>query len=252
MRIARPSPRICPLRGDAARVQLQLFERLGVRAELARKVIDDLDPLFGKHQSGRHSKPVHLVIVAGHRMDEPDRPVPRFPAAREQQAKELLLGAIRGLYGEKHELVGLASAASGTDILAHEIFGELGIESTICLPMPVDNFARLVFMGQDDWRSRFMLLKDDLKLRKLMVLSDRAGLPRWLQGSDLDPWERGNEWVMNIALAWGARHISLIAFWDGREFGDAPGGTAHMVRLAEDAGRVNIVRIDSKQLLTNG
>ena len=242
-------PRDMPIAWNAVRGQLQLFESLGVRAELARKVIDELDPLFGKCQSGRHSKPVHLVIVVGHRVDEPGRLVPRFPASKEQQAKGVLLGAIRDLYDDEHEMVGLASAASGADILAHEIFVELGIESTICLPMPADGFASLEFKGQDDWRSRFLRLKGD---RKLMVLSDRKGLPRWLRGSSLDPWERRNKWVMNVALAWGARRISLIAFWDGMEVGDASSGTAKMVRLAKDTGQVNIVRIDSKQLLASG
>ena len=54
---------------------------------------------------------------------------------------------------------------------------------------------------------------------------------------------------MKMALTWGAERITLIALWDGKEAGDAPGGTAHMVRLAEDAGKVHIQRIDSLQLV---
>jgi hypothetical protein len=47
-----------------------------------------------------------------------------------------------------------------------------------------------------------------------------------------------------MAQASGAAKVTLIALWDGKTTGDAPGGTAHMVRLAHDAGTVVEVRIE--------
>jgi hypothetical protein len=94
--------------------------------------------------------------------------------------------------------------------------------------------------------SRFLDLQ---KNHEVLVLSDREGLPRWLESSGVDSWERGNRWVMKMALTSGADRITLIALWDGKEAGDAPGGTAHMVLLAEQAGKVHIQRIDSMQLV---
>jgi hypothetical protein len=66
----------------------------------------------------------------------------------------------------------------------------------------------------------------------------------------MDFWVRGNEWVMQMARAWGADKTTLVAFWDGCEEGVGPIGTAQVVRLARDAGNVRIESIDSTQLLT--
>jgi len=75
-------------------------------------------------------------------------------------------------------------------------------------------------------------------------------LPRWLEGSGIDPWERGNSWVLEMARTRSAKKITLIALWDGKAIGDAPGGTAQMVQIARKAGTGDIVRIDSSQLLS--
>ena len=52
-----------------------------------------------------------------------------------------------------------------------------------------------------------------------------------------------------MAQTWGAERVSLIALWDGKGSGDAPGGTAHMVELARAAGTVYIETIDANLLL---
>jgi hypothetical protein len=69
------------------------------------------------------------------------------------------------------------------------------------------------------------------------------------EGRGIDPWIRGNEWVMKMARTWGANKITLLAFWDGREQGVGTGGTAQVVQLARDAGNIRLVSIDSRQLL---
>lgn len=101
-------------------------------------------------------------------------------------------------------------------------------------------------MDLDHWRSRFLDLQG---AHDILVLSDREGLPHWLHDSGENSWERGNQWVMNMALTFGAEPITLIAFWDGRQHGDAPGGTVHMVKLAQESGQVHRERIDTHQLL---
>ena len=113
--------------------------------------------------------------------------------------------------------------------------------------MPAKDYARLAFADLDTWRTRFLDLQRD---HKLFELSDKAGLPRWLAGSKMDSWERGNRWVMQLALTWGAERITLVVLWDGKKVGDAPGGTAQMVQLARDAGTVRIVTVDAKRLLS--
>jgi hypothetical protein len=137
----------------------------------------------------------------------------------------------------------LASAAPGGDILCHELCRELGIKSTICLPMPPAPYARSVFGNLDTWRSRYLDLVSRLPV---LQLSDREGLPRWLSGEPAtDPWERGNRWVLEMALTSGAGKVSLIALWDGKDFSGKPGDTG----LARQA-MVHIETIDTRRLLS--
>jgi hypothetical protein len=113
--------------------------------------------------------------------------------------------------------------------------------------MPSDDFVRIVFEDLDDWRTRFLDLKRD---REVLELSDKEGLPRWLHDSQMDSWERGNRWVLNMAETCGAERITLVALWDGKKVGDAPGGTAHMVQIAREEGDVHIVHVDTARLLS--
>ncbi len=239
-------PQDKPFAWDAARGQLALFDDLGINAGLASKVISEIDGRFVDRQPEKPKKPIHVVIFAGHRVDAPGRSEPRFPEGQENQARACIHEAVMSLLDNEHEVVGLASAAHGADILSHDVCAELGLTSTICLPMPPEDFSRFAFKNLDTWRSRFLDLQKD---HNILVLSDREGLPNWLNDSGVEPWERGNQWVMKMALTWGAQRITLVALWDGKKEGDPRGGTAHMVKLAEDAGKVHIKRIDSTQLL---
>ena len=233
---------------DAVKGQLQLYADLGVQADLARPVITAIDGRYGA-QSSPADKPAHVVLFAGHRVDAPGRVTPRFPAQQESRAKSLIRDALSEL-GQDYRLLGLASAAPGADILFHEVCAEFGIPSMCCLPMPKADYARLEFEALDAWRSRFLTLLHDQK--NVLELSDRKGLPRWLQGSDADPWERGNRWVLQMALTSEAERVTLIALWDGQDEGDAPGGTAHMVRLARSAGSIHVKVIDAQRLVSPG
>jgi hypothetical protein len=53
-----------------------------------------------------------------------------------------------------------------------------------------------------------------------------------------------------MAQTRGAKKITLIALWDGKTEGDAPGGTAQLTQIARKAGTIDIVRIDAGQLLS--
>ena len=243
-------PRTKAFGWDAARGQLELFADLGVKEELAREVIEKIDAHLAGADEKKEPKPVHLVIFAGHRVDEPGRTEPRFPAGQEKRAKSLIQEALEKILEDgRYDVKGLASAAPGTDILAHEISESLEISTTLCLAMPPDETARLLFKDLDAWRNRFLDLQGKEKKHDILYLSNRAGLPRWLEGSGLDPWERGNRWVIKMAETSGADRVSLIALWDGKPSGDAPGGTAQLVELARKAGNIRIEKIDANQLL---
>ena len=244
-----------PFALDAAKSQLKLFAALGMKADIANTVIGAIDEHFGKPEppqdqpEAEAAKPLHVIVFAGHQVDAPKRSKPRFPAETEEQAKTLIKEALENQRNQDHRLRGLASASPGADILFHEVCDELDIPTTVCLPMPSDDYARLTFKDLDQWRSRFLDLRND---ENVLVLSDQEGLPNWLHGADVDPWERGNRWVMQMALTSVTSKedkITLIALWDGKKRGDKPGGTAHMVELARDAGEVHVKIIESTKLL---
>jgi len=235
---------------DAVRGQLQLFADLGVRAGRAEKVIEEVNRKFAT-ESRPLTKPVdvplHVVVFAGHRIDRPDRPQARFPAARADRARRLIHDALAKLVSDGCEIRAYASAAPGGDLLFHEVCDELGLRSVVCLPMPADEYSRQTFRDLDDWRSRFLTLCERHRDRRgaVLELSDQAGPPRWLHGTPVDPWERGYRWVLAIARAAGAERVMLLALWDGQ-----PGGeTAHMVQLARDAGDIDVKVIDAGDLL---
>jgi hypothetical protein len=222
---------------DAAKGQLELFAKLGIKAALAEAIIADLgNPVNAPRAS--------VVIVSGHRVDEPGRDEIRFPesalASVTDRLRDELIRANQGAGGIRV----LASAAPGTDIICHELCRKLGIKSTICLPMPVESYSKTIFNDLEGWRSRFLALVGDDAER--LQLSDSPGLPKWLQGTDTDEWERANRWVLQLALSSGAPKVSLIAVWDGKALGDARGGTAHMVQIARAAGTVDIKVIEPK------
>jgi hypothetical protein len=228
---------------DSAKGQLEIYARLGVREQRARLIIDSIEAKMDKPQK----RPRHIILFAGHQVDDATRTQPRFPPAKEAQARSLIAAAMKELLTDADELTGLSSAWPGADLIWHEVCKELGAATTVCLPIPVKDHARVVFKGSDGWRSRFLDLIDDKK-RRVLTLSDREGLPRWLEGKGIDPWARGNEWVIKMALSSGAAKLTLLALWDGVE--NAGGaGTAHMVELARQAGNVRIKIIDSRQLL---
>jgi len=231
---------------NAARGQLELFTKLGYKADLATKVISTIDTLVVRPEVDAIGD-LHVVIFVGHRIDEANRAVQRFPRDQEPRARSLIRETLSKTKAGWSRIEVLASAAPGSDILCHEVCSELGIDSIVCLPMPKDIYAGLVFGDFDYWRSRYL---DLIGRRALLQLSNQHGLPRWLEGSNIDPWERGNSWVLEMAKTHGAKKITLIALWDGKTAGDAPGGTAQMVQMARKAGTIDIVRIDAGQLVS--
>lgn len=228
---------------DAAKGQLQLYALLEIKADLANEVIRTMDALVDRPEPEK--KALHTVLLAGHRVDEAGREKPRFPPDSETKARDLIREKLKAVFDPSTRLHVLSSAAPGSDILCHEICRELRIDSTICLPMPKESYSRLMFRDQDNWRARFLEL---VSSRPVLQLSDQEDLPRWLSNSGLNAWERGNRWVLEMAQAIATK-VTLIALWDGNTTGDAPGGTAHMVGLARDAGTVMEVHIDAKQLI---
>ncbi|HVG40254.1 MAG TPA: tetratricopeptide repeat-containing protein [Chitinophagaceae bacterium] len=226
---------------DAARRQLILYKQLGVMPENVQAALTS----FSKVDTEVKTKP-HYILFTGHMLDKPDREEPRFPASKENNAREAIKQAVLGeknKYGDS--LKGIAGGACGGDILFHEVCAESGIKTELYLALPREEFivSSVAFAGPQ-WIERF----DNIYKRgEPRILSEGKELPKWLQKkTDYSIWVRNNLWMLNSALVCGGMQMTLIALWNGKG-GDGEGGTAHMVEEAKSRG-AKIIVIDATTL----
>ena len=189
---------------------------------------------------------MRTILFAGHRLDDAGRPEPRFSPGMEGPARAAIRQAVDAIalqYGHVH---GVAGAASGSDIIFHEVCAELGVPTQIYLPLPEHAFiAKSVAPAGEDWVQRFLLLT----ARVPPVVADGAA-PDPASSAPGNLWERNNECLLHEALCDGAANLTVLVLWDGKA-GDGPGGTGHLVTRARDAGAA-ITIIDPETLLEEG
>ena len=228
---------------EAVRRQLSLYQRLGILSENIQAALESVPP----GAQGQVAETPRAILFTGHRIDAPGRKSPRFPAAKEKQAWDLILEAVaREKERAGGRLFGISGGASGGDILFHEACEQLGIPSQMYLVLPkADYIKSSVADSGPDWVARFNRLYDRLKPK---VLSDSEHLPRWLRAKkDYNIWQRSNLWMLHNALFISRDHLTLIALWNGTA-GDGPGGTADMVKRAQDRGAA-FIHLDTSKLL---
>lgn len=256
-----------PFARASAGAQLGLYQALGVRSEcvaagLAAVVEADArgaaEPEMKLAEAPR--SPERVLLFTGHMVDAPKRERPRFPPAAEPRARSMIREAVEAELAEAREgagggaevpAAGIGGGASGGDILFHEVCGELGIPTRMYIALPRDRYVEAsVADAGPKWIRRFDRLLAELPSR---VLAEDKELPRWLRGAakagDYSIWQRTNLWMLAAALeaATDARHLTLIALWNG-EAGDGPGGTDHMIEIVRERGGRTIV-LDAKKLL---
>jgi hypothetical protein len=148
-----------------------------------------------------------------------------------------------------HGIAGLAGASAGGDILFHEVCIELGIPSTVCLPVPArDYVASSVQYAGPEWVGRFQRLLHTLPIRQLARSSD---LPGWLKEKALyTMWERNLSWELHLALETGRNDVLLLALWDNTVPG-AKGGVGDFVNHGKARG-LPLEIVDLAQVRTSG
>jgi hypothetical protein len=172
-------------------------------------------------------RPDHVILFTGHRIDSPGRKTPRFPAACETKARDAIVSEVRKIRDAgMGRLLGVAGAACGGDILFHEVCGELGIDTLVCLAMPPEQYIAASVLPE--WVDRFYRV---VSSGAVPVLAEQGKVPAWLTDKPgYGIWQRNNLWELCIALAQDAKRLSLVALWDG------PGGTEHMIQIARKRG----------------
>ena len=249
---------------DAVNRQLDLFTRLGLFADLLgglRPVLATLEAAArqrpGAPAAAAVKPPDRVLLFAGHMIDKPDRAQPRFPAVMQATARQAIREQVDQALASwpvGATVLGIAGGASGGDILFHEVCAEQGIDTELYLPMaPAAYIAESVRVdpavdGTPSWIERFHAIAQRCGAAgNYHQLGEADSLPAWASRlRDYSIWERNNRWMLQSALAWGAPKLTLLVLWDGLG-GDAPGGTQHMVTVAEAAGAV-VRRLDSSQL----
>lgn len=162
-----------------------------------------------------------VAVFCGHRVDAPDRAVPRFPQQLEGAVYEAIHTRLKAL----DTYVGFASAASGCDILFLEALLDLGGEFNIVLPYKRDQFVQDAV--QDGtltrWEERFNRVLSHA--REVIIASD------YKPKDDAISYEYSNRLLHGLASI-RAKQLQTglvsLAVWD-RQPGDGHGGTAHTV-----------------------
>jgi hypothetical protein len=227
---------------ESETAQVEVFNSLGIfpqNCQAALEAIGVQTPAAGAGPAAVVAPPPRdrVIVATGHRADTPDRKSPRFPNTREcvDKARAWLRERVEAeKAGTKGSISGIAGAASGTDLIFHEVCAELGIGTTVVLPMPREDYCRdSVADGGPDWVERFNRL---VNANPPVLLSEDADLPVWAASiPDYGVFQRGNIFMMEAALTRRNVDVSLLALWNGKA-GDGPGGTADMVELAKEQG----------------
>ena len=244
------SPRLSPGARRSIREQVEMYRDLGVFTENVAVTLE----VLGEPEDKRTEK-IRPLVFSGHMIDAPGRVTPRFPAGQEEMAKAEITRTIRAIKaaadGQGEQLIGMAGATDGGDVLFHETCAELGIDTEVFLPVPELAYRAMATSGRRGWLERYhaVLRRARERAREKERLEDgvhilaRADrLPAWLQGrAGYSTWQRSNRWILHHAWATTTvDRVTVLALWNG-EPGDGPGGTADMVAIAQGSGADTIV-----------
>ena len=175
-----------------------------------------------------------VVVFAGHRIDAPTRPTPRFPPALEPAVACALAERLAALGAG----IGFAPAASGADLLFLEALRARGGDIHVVLPYDREQFRKdQVDLGSTSgWGERFERVL--AQATEVVVTSE--------QSSPQAPtvFEYANTFLYGWAKLRAEQleaELVPLAVWDGKP-GDGPGGTAGAVARWQARGhRVEII-----------
>lgn len=219
--------------------QLQLLQDLGFNPPNVAAGIATFDRALDRlAKPADRWQPRQVFLFSGHRIDEPNRAEPRFPADKEALAAEKI-GQTLDQFGAGAEDIAYCQAASGGDLLFLEACQKRGVRCQVLLPFPQPEFIAASIRPSTDgerWTERFYDVDKRLKQDKssMRIMPESLGpLPK-----DTDPYERCNLWLLNSALSNGIDKVRFITLWNGGG-GDGPGGTQHMYNeVQRRTGRV--------------
>jgi hypothetical protein len=168
-----------------------------------------------------------VLVFTGNMIDQPGRPMPRFPASLEST----VAAAIERAVAKVRPLAAYGSAACGADILCLERVHAGGGEIHVVLPFPPDEFRRTsVDVAAGDWAARFDRLLECATT--VTVTSDHraTGSVATFEYANLVLTGSGQLRAQLLDTT-----LCGLAVWD-RAGGGARGGSASVVSLWEERG----------------
>lgn len=162
-----------------------------------------------------------VVVFAGHMVDRPDRPSPRFPPEAEQAVKAAIAERVARLDAG----FGYSSAACGADILFLEAIGARQGRTNVVLPYARQQFVEdsVAVVPGGDWETRFARA---LEAGSEVVV---ATAQRFASGAVF--YEYANLLLLGLASLHAKMldtELVPLVLWDGAT-GDGAGGTATIV-----------------------
>lgn len=174
-----------------------------------------------------------VAIFSGHMVDAPDRPLPRFPASKEESVQARLAGQLKEREVGPGDLA-ITGAARGGDLLFAELCADRGAEVWLFLPLPEEAFLdESVRLPGGDWEERFHAMGRRPRVRRFFQDEQvETG------SDDLTVHARNNLWIIETArlLSPAPDHILAFMVWDGKQTGDGPGGTADFAERVKKLG----------------
>ena len=153
-----------------------------------------------------------VVVVAGRRMDAADAEVERFPSRNLTHVRRAIHDALAALPA----LLLVSSAACGTDLLALQAAGALGIRRRIVLPFPIEHFREVSVVDRPgDWGPLFdSVIADVSAAGDVIVLNSEDEVTAFAETNDriLAEGDRA-------AASAQAPRVALVA-WEGSPRGD--------------------------------
>jgi hypothetical protein len=230
------------------RDQVEIYRDLGIFLENAGAALAVLPPA-----ARQGTTKIHPVVFSGHMIDASGRPQPRFPPDKEEVAFQAILdnlGEINAAAEEEDgvELLGIAGASDGGDLLFHEACHELGIRTHVLLPVPELVYRATALSRQASrWAERYYAALRRAE-KPVRTLARNLTMPGWLATRpDYDLWQRSNRWILHHAWATTTTgRVTVLALWNG-QLGDGRGGVADMVARGRLRG-ADVVTLDTVAL----
>ena len=151
-----------------------------------------------------------VIAFSGRRIDAADADEVRFP----ESAESAVATRLRERFGKLSGGTIVSSAACGSDILALEVAGELGMDRHVILPFDRASFRETSVTDRPgDWGPRYDAILDDLPAESVIVL-------RLAKGAGA--YERTNNSILDLAVELAGRpgDVRAVIAWNGATRGE--------------------------------